>query len=83
MSANPFSLPDLRRIIETRLAGMGVSKDTRAQLLSHGLSGVQTRNYDRNEYEREKRDAWRLLHRWIETRGEYSAEVVPLHRAGK
>ena len=83
VSATTFSLSDLRRTIETRLAGMGVSKDTRAQLLSHGLSGVQTRNYDRHEYEREKRGALRLLHRWLETRGEYSAEVVPLHRVGK
>lgn len=83
VSTTSFSLADLRRTVETRLAGMGVSKDTRAQLLSHGLSGVQTRNYDRHEYEQEKRGALRLLHRWIETRREHSAEVMPIHRVGK
>lgn len=65
ISKTPFTLADLRRTIETRLAGMGVSKDHRAYLQSHGLSGVQTRHYDRHEYEEEKRAALRLLHKWI------------------
>ena len=48
---------DLRRTAETMLAAMGISKDTRAQLLSHGLGGVQGRNYDQHEYMDEKRNA--------------------------
>ena len=36
-----FTLGDLRRTAETSLARLGVSKDMRAQLLSHGLAGVQ------------------------------------------
>lgn len=57
----PFELRDLRRTCETMLAGLGVSKDVRAQLLSHGLSGVQTKHYDMHEYMDEKRHA---LERW-------------------
>lgn len=52
---------DLRRTAETMLAAMGISKDVRAQLLSHGLGGVQDRSYDRHDYMVEKRnalDAW-------------------------
>ena len=48
---------DLRRTAETMLASMGVSKDTRAQLLSHGLGGVQDRHYDQHDYLNEKRNA--------------------------
>ena len=60
-SRAPFQLRDLRRTTETHLANLGVSKDIRAQLLSHGLGGVQDRHYDRHSYLPEKRDA---LTRW-------------------
>ena len=52
-----FQLSDLRRTAETWLAKMGVSKETRARLLSHGISGVQDRNYNQYEYLDEKRAA--------------------------
>jgi integrase len=52
-----FDLRDIRRTCETMLAGLGISKDTRAQLLSHGLSGVQAAHYDRHSYTDEKRAA--------------------------
>lgn len=48
---------DLRRTAETLMAGMGISKDLRAQLQSHGLGGVQDRHYDRHDYLAEKRKA--------------------------
>lgn len=48
---------DLRRTAETMLAAMGISKDVRAQLLSHGLGGVQGRHYDQHDYMIEKRNA--------------------------
>ncbi|UCV23830.1 tyrosine-type recombinase/integrase [Ferribacterium limneticum] len=57
MGCEAFDLRDIRRTCETMLAGMGVSKDVRAQLLSHGLSGVQSAHYDRYEYITEKRNA--------------------------
>lgn len=53
----PFDLRDIRRTCETMLTKIGVSKDLRAQLLSHGLSGVQDAHYDRHDYLDEKRSA--------------------------
>jgi integrase len=53
---------DIRRSVETRLQALGVSRDIRAQLLSHGrLSGVQAKHYERHDYLGEKLDA---LRRW-------------------
>lgn len=56
-SSSRFQFSDLRRTIETTLASMGVHKDVRAQLQSHGISGVQSTHYDMYDYMREKRDA--------------------------
>ena len=53
----PFDVADLRRTAETMLAGLGISRDHRAVLLSHGLSGVQQAHYDRHDYLEEKRRA--------------------------
>ena len=64
-SKRPSAVPpeiqvrDLRRTAETVLASMGIGKDMRAQLLSHGISGVQDRHYDQHEYMAEKRKALR------------------------
>lgn len=55
-----FTLRDIRRTCETMLASLKVSKDVRAQLLSHGISGVQAAHYDRYDYIDEKRQALRL-----------------------
>ena len=57
MQVETFNLRDIRRTVETMLAGMGVSRETRAQLLSHGLGGVQAVHYDRHSYSAEKRAA--------------------------
>ena len=48
---------DIRRTVETMRAGLGVSKDTRVQLLSHGISAVQAAHYDQHTYTDEKRAA--------------------------
>lgn len=55
--AGRAQLRDLRRTCETMMAALGVSSDTRAQIQSHGLGGVQARHYDRHSYATEKRDA--------------------------
>ncbi|WP_194721435.1 tyrosine-type recombinase/integrase [Noviherbaspirillum malthae] len=52
-----YRLGDLRRTAETRIASLGVKKDIRAQLLSHGRTGVQDTHYDQWEYLPEKVDA--------------------------
>jgi len=49
-----FQLRDIRRTCETRLAALGISRDLRAQIQSHGLGGVQARHYDRHDYATEK-----------------------------
>lgn len=52
---------DIRRTAETRLQALGVSRDIRAQLLSHGrTSGVQARHYERYDFLPEKRAALQL-----------------------
>lgn len=58
----PFRLGDIRRTCETMMAEvLGISKDTRAQLLSHGISGVQAVHYDKGEHLEAKANA---LHAW-------------------
>lgn len=69
LSANearaPFAQRDIRRTAETQMAALGVTKDVRAQILSHGLGGLQDRHYDRHAYMDEKRDALLLWDRWL------------------
>ena len=78
----PFTARDIRRTCETRLAELGVSKDIRAQLLSHGITGVQAKHYDRYAYLKEKREA---LDRWaayLDGLLDPDGKVVPIRRAG-
>lgn len=56
-----FELRDVRRTCETMLAALGISRDVRAQIQSHGLGGIQQRHYDRHDYMREKAAA---LEQW-------------------
>jgi integrase len=75
---------DLRRTAETMLAAMGISKDVRAQLLSHGLGGVQGRHYDQHEYMTEKRNAlqaWANHLQALADRKPAASNVKPLNRA--
>jgi integrase len=65
-SASRFQFSDWRRTIETTLASLGVHKDHRAQLQSHGLSGVQDRHYDMWEYMPEKRKALEILQQHLD-----------------
>lgn len=67
-STAPFTLGDLRRTVETRLAAAGIQSDTLAQLQSHGLSGVQWRHYNRYDYHAEKLTALITLRDLMATR---------------
>ncbi|MGJ7483739.1 tyrosine-type recombinase/integrase [Variovorax sp. LT2P21] len=62
-SSQPFRGGDIRRTVETMMAGapLNISKDVRAQLLSHGLSGIQDKHYDVGEHLEAKKKA---LRRW-------------------
>lgn len=80
----PFQLRDLRRTAETMLQKLGVDREVRAHLLSHGRTqGVQGKHYERYDFLPEKRQAlekWaRELERIIEGR---TADVVPITAAG-
>jgi hypothetical protein len=61
-----FQLKRVRSGVETMLAEAGVSLHTRGQLQSHGVGGVQERNYDAYEYLPEKLQALRVLMRALE-----------------
>jgi integrase len=63
----PFQLRDIRRTAETAMARMGISKDVRAQIQSHGLGGVQARHYDRHDYMPEKTAALAAWAKFLET----------------
>jgi hypothetical protein len=60
LECEPFDARALRRSVETRLGDLGVSRDTRAHLLSHGRTGIQAQRYDFAERLPEKRDALEL-----------------------
>ena len=72
-----FTVGDLRRTVETRLAAEGISTEIRAQLQSHGLGGVQARHYDRHDYLSEKRAALQTLLRLLEGT---AATITPIRR---
>lgn len=83
MGGEPFDLRDLRRTCETMLAALGIHKDVRAQLLSHGISGVQAAHYDRHDYLDEKRAAlvaWEAKLTAIEKGEKSPGNVVKLKR---
>jgi integrase len=71
---------DLRRTAETQMASMGISKDVRAQLLSHGLGGVQSHSYDRHEYMTEKRNALEAWAKHLQTLVERKPQATNVKR---
>lgn len=84
LGGEPFNARDIRRTVETMMAGMGISKDLRAQLLSHGLGGVQDAHYDRHGYTDEKRaalQAWESHLEQIATGKVQKTNVISLHAA--
>lgn len=60
-----FNLRDIRRTVETRLAELGISKDMRGQIMSHGIGGVQEKHYDRHHYTKEKRAVLVAWENWL------------------
>jgi hypothetical protein len=74
-----FRLRDIRRTCETRLAALGISRDLRAQIQSHGLGGIQARHYDRHDHMDEKAAALKAWVAFLETAP--ADNVRPLHGA--
>jgi integrase len=82
MGGSPFTLRDIRRTTETMMAGMGFSSDLRAQILSHGMGGIQQRHYVRYDFEREKRAALEEWEGRLEDikAGRTTNNVIPMTR---
>jgi integrase len=73
----PFQQRDLRRTCETMLQRLGVDKEVRAHVLSHGRSqGVQGKHYERYDFLTEKRAA---LEKWAE----HLRRIIDPKREGK
>ena len=62
----PFKLSDLRRTCETHLARLGVNREVRAQLQSHGMGNIIDRHYLRHQFLDEKRNALLAWERELE-----------------
>jgi integrase len=78
-----FDQRDIRRTVETRLQKLGIDKEVRAHLLSHGRTkGVQGKVYEQWDFLTEKLAALEKWGRYLERiiSGE-SAKVVPLRAA--
>jgi hypothetical protein len=71
-----FTPGELRMTVETRLQGLGVPKEHRSHLQSHGIAGVQDRHYGRYQFLDEKRAALEKLRGLLEPAG----KVVPIRR---
>lgn len=56
-----FQLKRVRSGVETLLSSRGISREVRGRLLSHGIGGVQDKNYDGHDYLDEKRQALEVL----------------------
>lgn len=72
-----FSTKRIRSGVETLLASVRVSSETRGRLQSHGIMGVQARHYDGHDYMAEKLEAVEMLYRLLTNT---SASVVPLRK---
>lgn len=84
-STTPFRGGDIRRTCETMLAGtLGIHKDVRAQLLSHGVSGVQDNVYDKSTHMKTKEQAlgkWIRYLKAVRQGQKQQSNVVPLKTA--
>lgn len=75
-----FTPHDLRRTAATLVTKLGFSRFTAGLLLNHTDQSV-TGIYDQNDYEAEKRKAWRMLgERVAEIKSGKGAKVVPINR---
>lgn len=79
-----FQLHDIRRTVETMFSKMGISKDVKKHVLSHGFGGVQDVHYDKHDYFDEKKavlDAWAAKLEALTTPApETPSNVIPLRR---
>lgn len=76
-----FTASDLRRTAETLMASIGINKDTRVELLSHGRNSLVRKHYDMFEYLPAKRAA---LAKWAKAldgwKAGKTAQVVSIRK---
>jgi integrase len=76
-----FDLHDVRRTVETRMAGLGIPKDHVNRVLNHAMAPI-AQHYDHHDYADEKAAA---LQRWADALerivGEAQPNVVPIRSA--
>ena len=63
-----FKAKRIRFGVETMLASLKISSDTRGHLLSHGVAGVQAASYDGHDYMDVKREALEQLFGFLDSR---------------
>lgn len=73
-----FQAKRIRSGVETLLASVGVSREIRGRLQSHGVAGVQARHYDGHEYMDEKRKALEMLQKLLEQ--PHVSNVAPMRK---
>lgn len=74
-----FTPGTIRKTVETRLQAVGLSREIRAHLGSHGLGGVQGQHYEAHEFDDEKRAALKKLRALCEPKGK-PGNVTPIRR---
>lgn len=72
-----FQAKRIRSGVETALASLRVSQETRGHLLSHGVTGVQAASYDGHDYLAEKREALETLHRFLTETSASVTHIAP------
>lgn len=83
-SFQPFGQRDLRRTAETMLQRLGIDREVRAHLLSHGRTkGSQGKHYERYDFLKEKREALEKWSRHLEriTEGKEAKVIAMPQRA--
>lgn len=76
-----FSAKRIRSGVETALASVGISREIRGHLQSHGIAGIQARHYDAHDYLPEKLRALEAFFDLI-TATDTGNKVVPIRARG-
>jgi integrase len=80
----PFRGGDIRRTCETLMAGtLRIHKDVRAQLLSHGIGGVQDLHYDHSDHLIAKIEALRLWNDFLAGLGQEGTPQIRVKKTQK
>lgn len=75
----PFQSRDLRRTVATEMSRLAIADDTKKRLLSHGVSGVHDKHYNKYSYENELRNAaasWEAELERIESKSDSMRKVI-------